>query len=51
MVLNSEPGRVRTNQSKAKCSSYLTESVSCSAEPVELVPNRSIQMRKIPKFF
>ena len=49
-VLNSEPGWVRTKQSKVMCSSWLTESANYGAEPVEPVSNWSIWLIKNPKF-
>ena len=50
MVLNSEPGWVRTKQSKFRYSSWLIDSANYGAEPVELVSNWSIRMIKNPKF-
>ena len=49
-VLNSEPGWVRTKQSKVKYSSWLTESANYGAEPVQPVSNWSIRLIKNPKF-
>ena len=50
MVLNSEPGGVRTGQRKVRGSSWLTEAASYGAEPVEPVPNWSSWLIKNPKF-
>ena len=50
MVLNSEPGWVRTKQNKVRYSSWLTESVNYGAEPVEPVPNQFSWLIKNPWF-
>ena len=47
MVLNSEPGGVRTGQRKVRGSSWLTEAASYGVEPV---PNRFRRLMKNPKF-
>ena len=50
MVVNSEPGWVRTNQSKVRYSSWLTEWAKYGAEPVQLVSNSSIRLIQNPNF-
>ena len=50
MVLNSEPGWVRTRQRKVRGSLWLIEAASYGAEPVEPVPNWFRRLIKNPKF-